>query len=196
MNIYTISKKCIGRCKKAELKKWCEEHRADLQGADLRRANLQGADLYRADLQGADLRRANLQGADLYSADLRGADLQGANLYSADLRRADLQGANLQGADLQGANLQGADLQGADLYSADLRGADLDFSCLSLSCRSLRMITDEKQRTQIMYHWASLVISGKDATQEERDIYNTITNYANKMHREDVERLQPIKEEK
>jgi len=111
------------------------------------------------------------------------------------LQGADLRRANLQGTDLRRANLQGADLWGADLRRADLWGADLDFSCLSLSCRSLRMITDKKQRTQIMYHWASLVISGKDVTQEERGIYNTITNYANKMHREDVERLQPIKEE-
>jgi hypothetical protein len=68
-------------------------HRADLDGANLRRADLRWADL-----DGANLCRASLYQANLLSANLRGANLCRASLYQANLRSADLDGANLHGA--------------------------------------------------------------------------------------------------
>ena len=88
----------------------------------------------------------NLRGADLCGADLRGADLRGANLRGADLR----------GADLRGANLRGADLRGADLCEADLREADLDFSAWGLSCKSTKVICDDRLFAQLFFHLTRL----------------------------------------
>jgi hypothetical protein len=151
----------------------------DLSDANLRHANLSGADLSRADLSGADLSDANLSGAALRGADLRGAALIGANLRGADLR----------GADLRGSDLRGANLSRADLSRADLRGANLDMSCLPLWCGSLKMKTDEKQRIQIAFHFASLIAHCENATDEEKKIYADISSYVNRFHRTDVDRL-------
>ena len=114
------------------------------------------------------------------------ADLQGANLRDANLRFADLQDANLQFANLQDANLQFANLQ-----DADLQDADIDFSCLHLSCNSLQFKTDERIRRQLMYHVASLMKYADNLTDEEKNILEKITSYANKFHRvgNDVELL-------
>ena len=58
-------------------KKWVEEHKANLRGADLSDADLRWADLRWADLRHANLRGANLSHADLLWADLRGAKVSG-----------------------------------------------------------------------------------------------------------------------
>ncbi len=117
---------------------------ADLVGADLVGANLSGANLSRAILRRANLERAVLEGADLTEANLEranlkgafplnanferanleGADLTEANLYEANFRGANLQGAILKKAILYEANLQGANCKGANLRVADLTGAD------------------------------------------------------------------------
>ena len=117
------------------------------------------------------------------------ADLRGADLSRADLRGADLRGADLCGADLSGADLCDADLSGADLSGADLRGADIDFSVLSFSCCSLTCKTDEKQRIQLMFHTLSWMAHSETITDEEKAIYNFALDYANRFHRDDVERL-------
>ena len=123
---------------------------------------------------------------------LSGADLSYANLSDADLRGADLSGADLSGADLSDANLSGANLSDANLSYANLSGANLDMSCLPLWCGSLRMKTDSRLRVQVAFHFASLIANCKNATDEEKKIYNDILDYVNKFHREDVDRLQPI----
>jgi len=76
-----------------------------------------------------------------------------------------------------------------DLQGADLREVNLDFADWSLSCESLRPITDEKQRTQLMFHTLSLFKHAKELSDEERAIFDFCKDYANKFHREDVERL-------
>jgi hypothetical protein len=95
--------------------------------------------------------------------------------------------------DLSGADLSDADLNGADLNGADLNGADLDLSCLYLSCKSLKFKSDEKQRIQIAFHFASLIKNCENATEEEKEIYKNILPYVNKFHRVDVERLTELK---
>jgi uncharacterized protein YjbI with pentapeptide repeats len=122
-------------------------------------------------------------GADLRGADLRGADLRYADLRGADLREADLRGADLREADLREADLRYAALREADLRGADLRGADLDFSCLPLWCGSLKMKTDERQRKQIAYHLLSLIKSAENISDEEKEIFANLKNYANEFHR-------------
>ena len=87
------------------------------------------------------------------------------------------------------ADLCGADLCGADLSGADLRGADIDFSVLSFSCCSLTCKTDEKQRIQLMFHTLSWMAHSETITDEEKAIYNFALDYANRFHRDDVERL-------
>jgi len=88
------------------------------------------------------------------------------------------------------ANLSGADLSGANLSGADLRYANLDFSCLSLSCNSLNFKSDEKQRIQIAYHLLSLMKHEKEnITEEEKKIFDFVKGYANKFHRNEVNRL-------
>jgi hypothetical protein len=135
-----------------------------------------------ADLHGADLRGANLYGADLRDANLRGADLHGADLH----------GANLRGADLCGADLCGANLLGADLYGADLYGADLDFSCITLSCNSLNIKTDQRQRVQLAFHFLSWIKNSENTSEDEKMTYNSMLEYANKFHRNDVKKLQKL----
>jgi uncharacterized protein YjbI with pentapeptide repeats len=142
---------------------------------------------FKMNLKGADLSGANLSGADLSEANLSGANLSGANLRWADLRWADL-----SGADLSGADLRWADLSGANLRWADLRGADLDYSDLHLSCKSLKAKFDLKLRTQIGFHFASLIANCTDITEEEKEIYTKMLNYVNKFHRTDVARLKPL----
>ena len=96
---------------------------------------------------------------------------------------------NLGGANLRSANLSGANLRSADLRSANLRSANLDMSCLPLWCGSLKMKTDEKQRIQIAFHFASLIAHCENATDEEKKIYEDINSYVNRFHRTDVDRL-------
>ncbi len=133
------------------------------------------------DLRYADLRYANLRGTNL-----RGADLRGANLRYADLRYADLTGANLRGADLRAANLRGADLRGADLHDANLRGADLDFSAWPLWCGSLGVKVDKRIAAQLAYHFCTLGCDNPEYIAAR----NACLDFANKMHRDDVPRLE------
>ena len=116
-------------------------------------------------------------------------DLSDANLSGANLSGANLSDANLSDANLRWANLSGADLSDANLRWANLSGANLDMSCLSLWCGSLRMKTDEKQRIQIAFHFASLIAHCENATDEEKKIYEDINSYVNRFHRTDVGRL-------
>ena len=120
-----------------------------------------------------------------------------ANLSCADLREANLSGANLSGANLSCADLREADLSCADLREANLReanlsGANLDYSVLHFSCKSLHFKSDLKIRTQIAFHFASLITHAENVTDEEKEIYTKILDYVNKFHRNDVERLKPL----
>jgi hypothetical protein len=169
---------------------------ADLSSADLRSANLSFANLRSADLSSADLRSANLSFANLSSADLSFANFRGTDLRYANLCGTDLRYANLCDADLRDADLRGADLRDADLRDADLRDADLDFASLHLSCKSLRFKSDEKQRVQIAFHFASLIANCENATNEEKEIYENILSYVNKFHRPDVKRLTELNQSK
>jgi len=141
------------------------------------------------DLSWADLSCANLSGADLSCANISWADLSGADLRGANLRGANLNGVNLSWADLSRGDLSRANLRGANLRGARLSGADLDFAAWSLSCCSLRPKTDEKIRVQLMFHALSLIKHADNATEEELAMLRYCKNYANKFHREDVERL-------
>jgi len=152
--------------------------KSQIRSNDLRGADLMFTDLRGANLSGADLIRTNLRGATLEEADLSGANLSGANLICADLRGADLSGANLICADLSDADLIRTNLRGATL-----EGAILDFSCLSLWCGSLAMKTDEKQRIQICFHFLSLIKHSENSTEKEKEIYNSLLDYANDFHR-------------
>lgn len=95
--------------------------------------------------------------------------------------------------DLAGANLTGADLRRADLTDAKLTGADLDYSVLFLGCPSLLPKTDEKQRTQLCFHFLSWIKNSENATDFEKELYSFALDYANKFHRADVERLEEMK---
>ena len=126
---------------------------------------------------------------DLSYADLRYADLSSANLRSANLSYADL-----SYADLSSANLSSANLRSADLRYADLSSANLDYGIWNLSCDTLHIKnTDEKLRIQLCFHWMKLIENEESPTEEEKEIYSTVLNYANKFHRTDVEKLKPLK---
>jgi hypothetical protein len=114
-------------------------------------------------------------------ADLRGADLRGADLTEADLRRA-----NLREANLTEANLRRANLREANLTEADLRGANLDFSAWPLWCGSRGVTVDKKIAVQLAYHLCALDCSDP----EYQEARAKILDFANKMHRTDVKRLE------
>jgi len=135
------------------------------------------------------LEQAVKENADLSYADLRSADLSYADLRSADLSYADLSYADLRSADLRSADLSYANLRSADLSYANLRSADIDFSCLSLSCKSLRMKTDRRIRVQIAFHWLSLIKNCEDISEDEKEMFKQVQKYANEFHRTDVEKL-------
>ena len=149
----------------------------DLSGANMSGANMRGADMRRANMSGADMIRANMSGADMSGADMRGANMRGANMSDANMIRA---------------NMSGANMIRANMIRANMRGANLDISCLPLWCGSLKMKTDERQRIQIAFHFASLIAYCENATEEEKKIYNELLPYVNRFHREDVYRLTPI----
>ena len=144
--------------------------RADLSDADLRYANLRSADLRYANLRSANLRYANLSSADLRSADLRYANLSSADLSSADLRSANLRSANLRSADLRSANL---------------RSANLDYSAFPLWCGGLDVHIDDKQATQLLYHFIRNVKYSKNTSKALKKIcrIKSLVNQANKFHR-------------
>jgi len=80
-----------------------------------------------------------------------------------------------------------------DLAGANLTGADLDYSVLFLGCPSLLPKTDEKQRTQLCFHFLSWIKNSENATDFEKELYSFALDYANKFHRADVERLEEMK---
>ena len=113
-------------------------------------------------------------------ADLRYADLSYADLRYANLRYADLSYANLRSADLRSA-----DLRHADLRYADLRYADLDFSAFPLWCGGLDVNIDDKQATQLLYHFVRNVQYSKNTSAEMKNLckLKSIIKKANEFHR-------------
>jgi uncharacterized protein YjbI with pentapeptide repeats len=148
---------------------------------------------FKIDLSWADLSWADLSGANLSRANLSRANLPGANLPGANLSGADLSWADLSGADLSRANLSRANLPGANLSGANLSGANFDMSCWNLSCKTLKIQkTDIKLRIQICFHWMKLIENEENPNIEEKEIYSKCLNYANKFHREEIQRLKPL----
>jgi uncharacterized protein YjbI with pentapeptide repeats len=99
-----------------------------------------------------------------------------------------LQGAYLREANLRGANLRGAYLQGVNLQGANLQGANLDFSCLPLWCGGLEMKIDARIAAQLCYHFCAQYCDDPDYIAAR----NAVLDFANKMHRDDVPRLERI----
>jgi hypothetical protein len=62
-------------------------------------------------------------------------------------------------------------------------------SCLPLWCGSLKMKTDVRLRVQIAFHFLSLIKNSDNSTDEEKKIFEQMKDYANRFHRNDVERL-------
>ena len=133
----------------------------------------------------ADLSYANLSYADLSSADLRSADLRSADLSYANLSYADLSYADLSSADLRSADLRSADLSYANLRSADLSYANLDFSAFPLWCGGLDVHIDDKQATQLLYHFVRNVKYSKNTSAEMKNLcmLKSIVKKANEFHR-------------
>ena len=88
-------------------------------------------------------------------------------------------------------NLRSADLRSADLRYADLRYANFDVSSWNLSCKTLSIKkTDIKLRIQLCFHFLKLIENEWEiVSDEEKEIYKSAINYANKFHRNEVERL-------
>jgi len=168
---------------------------ANLESANLKSANLKFANLESANMKSANLESANLESANMKSANLKSANLESANLEFANLKSANLESANLEFANLKSANLKFANLKLANLEFANLESANLDMSCFPLWCGSLKMKTDIKIRTQIAFHFASLISSCDNSTDEEKQIYANILEYVNKFHRQGVERLKVLENE-
>ena len=63
---------------------------------------------------------------------------------------------DLRGADLRDADLRDANLAGANLRYANLRDADIDFASWPLWCGSKDVITDDRQKIQLLAHVAVL----------------------------------------
>jgi len=175
---------------KEQLYKILEDHKLWLNNqeggkrADLSDTNLRYADLSGTDLRYADLRYADLRDADLSDTNLRDADLRYADLRDADLRYADLRDADLMDADLSGTNLMGADLSGTNLMGADLRDADIDYSCLTLSCKTLKIgKTDKRQCVQIAYHLLRFMDACDDPEVLKIRNIKKLIDFTNTFHR-------------
>ena len=100
-------------------------------------------------------------------------------------KKADLRSANLSSANLRSANLRSADLRYADLRYADLRYADLDYSAFPLWCGGLDVHIDDKQATQLLYHFIRNVKYSKNTSKALKKIcrIKSLVNQANKFHR-------------
>ena len=82
--------------------------------------------------------------------------------------------------------MEGATLTRADMTGADLRDADLDFSCWPLWCGSLDVKVDKRIAVQLCYHFCAL-----DCDEPEyQEARAKVLDFANLMHRTDVERLE------
>ena len=122
----------------------------------------------------------------LFSVNLSWSNLKGSNLSWSNL-----EGSNLKGSNLSWSNLEGSNLEGSNLEGSNLEGSNLDMSCLSLSCKSLKFKSDLKIRTQIGFHFASLIANAEqeNVTKEEKEIYAKMLDYVNRFHRIDVAKL-------
>ena len=122
----------------------------------------------------------------LFSVNLSWSNLKGSNLSWSNL-----EGSNLKGSNLSWSNLEGSNLEGSNLEGSNLEGSNLDMSCLSLSCKSLKFKSDLKIRTQIGFHFASLIANAEqeNVTKEEKEIYAKMLDYVNRFHRTDVAKL-------
>ena len=127
----------------------------------------------------------------LEGSNLKGSNLEGSNLKGSNLSWSNLEGSNLKGSNLKGSNLEGSNLKGSNLEGSNLKGSNLDMSCLSLSCKSLKFKSDLKIRTQIGFHFASLIANAEqeNVTKEEKEIYAKMLDYVNRFHRTDVAKL-------
>jgi hypothetical protein len=67
-----------------------------------------------------------------------------------------------------------------------MTGADLDFSCWSLWCGSLGVKVDKRIAAQLMYHVLNVMLYSDIKIPNTRD---ELIDFANQMHRTDVERL-------
>ena len=113
------------------------------------------------------------------------------NLSWSNLKGSNLSWSNLEGSNLKGSNLSWSNLEGSNLEGSNLEGSNLDMSCLSLSCKSLKFKSDLKIRTQIGFHFASLIANAEqeNVTKEEKEIYAKMLDYVNRFHRIDVAKL-------
>ena len=80
-------------------------------------------------------------------------------------------------------------LKGADLSGANLEGANLDFSCLHFSCKSRMAKTDRRQRVQLAHHLLSWMKYADNLSDDEKQIFDQLKQYANEFHRQDVEKF-------
>ena len=88
--------------------------------------------------------------------------------------------ANLRYADLSYANLSSANLS-----SADLRYANLDYSAFPLWCGGLDVHIDDKQATQLLYHFMRNVQYSKNTSKTLKKIcrIKSLIKQANQFHR-------------
>ena len=144
-----------------------------------------------SNLKGSNLSWSNLEGSNLKGSNLSWSNLEGSNLSWSNLSWSNLEGSNLEGSNLKGSNLSWSNLKGSNLEGSNLKGSNLDMSCLSLSCKSLKFKSDLKIRTQIGFHFASLIANAEqeNVTKEEKEIYAKMLDYVNRFHRIDVAKL-------
>ena len=95
-------------------------------------------------------------------ANLRGSNLRDSNLRRSDLSRSNLRRSNLRGSDLRDSNLRGSNLHDSDLRGSNLSRSNLDFSAWPLWCGSLGTKCGHRLFSQLLYHLASLDVSGAD----------------------------------
>ena len=93
---------------------------------------------------------------------------------------------DLRKANLTGADLTESDLRWADLRWANLTGANLDFSAWPLWCGSLGVKCDARLARQLAYHLCALDCDDPEFLQ----VREACLDFANKMHRDDVPRLE------
>ena len=108
-------------------------------------------------------------------------DFSGEDFAGLDLEKIDLSGAYLGGADLNGADLRGVLLTGANLTEANI-----DHTCWPLWCGSLDVRVDKRIAAQLMYHVLNVMLYSDIKIPNTRD---ELIDFANLMHRTDVERL-------
>ena len=100
--------------------------------------------------------------------------------------REDFSGLDLRDLLLTRADLAWADLTGTYLTGAILTGANIDCSDWPLWCGSLDVKVDKRIAVQLCYHFCAL-----DCDEPEyQEARAKVLDFANLMHRTDVERLE------